>query len=398
MFTQEDIPYRLSHEAQTLKRSVMRELLRQAAKPGVISLAGGLPDTQLLPAAEYQACVDVVLARDAGGALQYRPMYEPLREWVVMHMASRGVTCTPDEVFITNGNQQGLSILSRVFMDAGDPAVIEDITFTGVQQATIGRGAHIYTVPTDLETGIDTDALESVFASVNPRLAVIIPGHHNPLGVSISDEKRARLAALAAQYHVPIIEDDPYSMLRFEGTPQQAVKAYDRAGYVFYLGSFSKMLAPGLRLGWLIAPRDLMPKITIIRESLDLESSTLTQRAVYEFLQRGGLAPHLTRLNAANAQRCAAMLDALDTHLSDLAHWTMPDGGLFVWLTLPAHIDTWVLAERAIHEAGVAFVPGGAFDVHGGSTNCLRLNFSAVNTDSIREGVARLAALVHAWV
>lgn len=182
MLMHEHTPYRLSHEAQTLKRSVMRELLKQAAKPGVISLAGGLPDTQLLPAAEYQACVDVTLARDAGGALQYRPMYEPLREWVVMHMASRGVTCTPDEVFITNGNQQGLAILSRLFMDAGDPAVIEDITFTGVQQATIGRGAHIYTVPTDLDTGIDTDALESVFASVNPRLAVIIPGHHNPLG------------------------------------------------------------------------------------------------------------------------------------------------------------------------------------------------------------------------
>jgi 2-aminoadipate transaminase len=194
------------------------------------------------------------------------------------------------------------------------------------------------------------------------------------------------------------VEDDPYSMLRFAGAPQHAVKAHDRAGYVFYLGSFSKMLAPGLRLGWLIAPRELMPKITIIRESLDLESSTLTQRAVYEFLQRGSLTPHLARLNAANAERCAAMLGALDTHFSDIAHWTTPDGGLFVWLTLPASIDTWALAERAIQEAGVAFVPGGAFDVHGGSTHSLRLNFSAVDADSIREGVARLAALMHPLV
>lgn len=394
MLTQEQSPYRFSHETQQLKRSVMRELLQRASQPGVISLAGGLPDTRLLPAAAYQQCVDAVLEREGGAALQYRPMYAPLREWIAAHMAARGVDCAPDEIFITNGNQQGLAVLSRLFMDAGDPAVIEAITFTGVQQSTVGRGAHVHTVTTDLTTGVDVDALEETFKRVNPRLTVLIPSHHNPLGVTISEEKRARIADLAARYQVPIIEDDPYSMLRFEGAPLPPVRAYDRSGYVFYLGSFSKMLAPGLRLGWIVAPRSVMPQITTIRESLDLESAALTQRAVHLLLSQGELEPHLEQLNAVNAERCAAMLDALETHMDDYAHWTTPDGGLFVWVTLPSHINTWALVETAITEAGVAFVPGGAFDVYGGSQNTMRLNFSAVDSAQIREGVARLARLI----
>jgi 2-aminoadipate transaminase len=333
-----------------------------------------------------------VLTRDGGAALQYRPMHEPLREWIASMMQARGVRCDAGQVFITNGNQQGLSILSRLFLDPDEPALTEAITFTGIQQATAGRGARMLLAPTDLATGVDVDALETLFAEHQPRLAVLVPDFHNPLGVSISADKRQRIAAIAARYQVPVIEDDPYSALRFSGRPTPPIKAYDEAGWVFYLGSFSKMLAPGLRMGWMIVPDDLLPRVTALRESLDLETSTLTQRAVAEFVARGSLEPHLERLNASNRARCSAMIDALDKHFGGWATWTQPEGGLFVWVTLPAGIDTTAQLADVIDRLGVAYVPGGAFAVDGRShRNTLRLNFSAVAPDDIRKGVARLA-------
>jgi 2-aminoadipate transaminase len=388
------LPYRLSVEAGRLQRSVMRELLKRASEPDVISLAGGLPDSSLLPVEAYRDCLNTVLSREGGKALQYRPQYEPLKAWIAEYMRYRGVDCDDSQIFITNGNQQGLTILSRLFLDPGAPATTEEITFTGVQQVTAGRAAEVYTVPVDLQTGADTDALEAVFAQHRPRLAVIIPDFHNPLGVSLTAEKRERIAELAGHYGVPVVEDDPYSALRFNGEPLKPIKAYDDAGYVFYLGSFSKMLAPGLRLGWMVAPSDLLTRLITIRESIDLESSALTQRAVYELVSRDLLQPHLARLNAANKTRCDAMLAALDTHFSDFAHWTHPDGGLFVWLTLPENVNTWDLLPKAIDDQRVAFIPGGAFAVNGGHQNTMRLNFSAVQPEAIQEGVARLAEVV----
>lgn len=389
------VPYHFSRDVQNLQRSVMRELLKKASTPGVISLAGGLPDTRLLPAEDYRDCLDTVLAREGGAALQYRPQYDPLREWIADYMRGRGVECTADNIFITNGNQQGLSILSRLFVEADAPVVIEEISFTGIQQVTAGRGAHVLRVMTDLQNGIDVDAVEALFAEYHPRMAVVVPDFHNPLGVSISAEKRARLAKIAARYQVPVVEDDPYSPLRFGGDITPPVTAYDHDGWVFYLGSFSKMLAPGLRLGWIVAPVDLMPRITVVRESMDLETAALTQRAVYEYLSRGLLTPHLEQLNATNRERCTAMLDTLQTHLADIATWTHPAGGLFVWLTLPEHLNAWELLPEALEQHHVAFVPGGAFAVDGRShTNTIRLNFSAVSADEVRIGVERLAQMI----
>ncbi|MBC8099434.1 MAG: PLP-dependent aminotransferase family protein [Armatimonadetes bacterium] len=383
--------YRLSDEAGRLQRSVMRELLKRASEPGVISLAGGLPDSALLPVEAYRAALDTVLSEERGVALQYRPPFAPLKTWIADYMRERGVVCDASEIFITNGNQQSLTILSRLFLNPGDPAVIEAFTFTGVQQVTVGRGAQVYTVPVDLETGADTAELERLFALYRPRMTVIIPDFHNPLGVSLSAEKRQTIAALAGNYGVPVVEDDPYSALRFTGASRLPIKAYDTSGQVFYLGSFSKMLAPGLRLGWMIAPAELMPRITTLRESMDLESSALTQRAVYAMLADGVLPGHLARLNAENARRCAALLAALTAHFSDCAHWTQPEGGLFVWLTLPPHINATGLLTAAIEQHGVAYIPGSAFAVGGGAHNTIRLNFSAVPPEQLIEGVARLA-------
>lgn len=384
-----------SAEAANLQRSVMRELVQLMARPDVISLAGGLPASEHLPARQLRDCFAAVLNREDGDALQYRPRYRPLLTWIADHMQARGVPCDPDQVIITNGNQQGLTLLSRLFLEPGQAAVIESATFTGVQQISAGRGADVRTVPVDLSNGADMHALEAAFRQEpRPRLAVLIPDFHNPLGVSLSADRRARAAALAAQYGVPLVEDDPYSLLRFAGEPLLPIKAYDEAGFVFYLGSFSKMLAPGLRLGWLVAPPALTMRLRVLRESIDLETSALTQRAVAEFLTRGLLEPHLETLNAVNRERCAAMLAALDRHLGDIANWTEPQGGLFVWVTLPPQIDTWAMFERALAE-NVAYIPGPAFAVDGGQRNALRLNFSKVGPDAIAEGIRRLAAVIH---
>jgi 2-aminoadipate transaminase len=367
----------------------MRDLLKRASAPGVISLAGGLPDTQLIPAAQYAECLAAVLRREGGAALQYRPMYEPLRAWIADYMQSRGVECEPSQVFITSGNQQGLTILSRLFVSPGDLTVTETFTFTGVQQVTKGRGARVIGVPVE-DDGVDVDALEAAFAR-RPQLAVLIPSYQNPLGVTISDEKRRRIAQLAAQYRVPLAEDDPYSPLAFDNNAPTPIKAYDESGWVFYLGSFSKMLAPGLRLGWMLAPEALAHKIITLRESIDLESSALTQRAVHEFLSRGLLPEHLRRLNAANAERCEAMLSALDTHFGRMATWTCPTGGLFVWMTIhDQSIDAMARLTDAIERHGVAYVPGSPFSVDGGAQNTIRLNFSACTPDQIAEGISRL--------
>lgn len=384
----------LSDEAAQLKRSVMRDLLVLAVDPGIISLAGGLPASDQMPVEQFRECINAVLERDGSHALQYSPQFNPLRDWIAKYMQTRGVVCESDHVFITNGAQQGLTILSRLFLNSGDEAVIEEITFTGIQQVTQGRGARMRTVRTNLESGVEIDDLENAFRGTpRPRIAFLIPDFHNPLGVSISAEKRSRIASLASEYRIPLVEDDPYAALRFEGEAPPPIKAYDEVGLVFYLGSFSKMLAPAIRLGWIIAPAELIPKITVIRESMDLETSTLTQRAVEEFINRGFLEDHLAKLNTVNGERFQAIDHALDEHLGDIASWTRPQGGLFTWVTLPEGVDAWQVFHEAL-ERKVAFIPGAAFAVHGGHSNTMRMNFSNALPAKIDEAIGRLAEVI----
>lgn len=386
--------YTLSKEVSYLKRSVLRELLAHAVDPAIISLATGLPASECLPIEDFRHSLNTVLEWQGARAMQYSPQYVPLREWLAGYMQSRGVACTPQQVVITNGCEQGLNILSRLFLDHGDSAVIEAATFTGVKMATAGRGVIVHTLPTNLETGADIDALEAALKQApRPRLIILIPDFHNPLGVSISAEKRQRAAQLAAEYGVPLVEDDPYSPLRFAGEVPLPIKAHDEGEMVFYLGSFSKMLAPAVRLGWLVAPQELTPQIAALRESMDLESSALMQRAVYDFLQRGLLEPHLERLNATNRERCAALMTALNKHLGDIATWTKPEGGLFAWVTLPEHIDTTEMLTDAIDNK-VVYIPGHAFAVGDTHHNAMRLNFSNVQPGQFDEALGRLSDVI----
>jgi len=393
-----NIPYRMSQTSAHLRRSVMRDLLSLAVSPDMISFAGGLPAADCLPLDQFRDCIDTVLRRDGPRALQYGPPFAPLRDWLAVYMRSRGVECAAENIFITNGAQQGLAIVARLFLNPGDAAIVEEVTFTGVRQAIDGQGAIALTIPANADTGADIDALEAVLrGSPLPRLAILISDFHNPLSVSLSLEKRERVASLAAEYEIPIVEDDPYSPLRYAGITLPPIKAFDSVGAIIYVGSFSKMLAPAVRLGWIVAPAALIPQITVLRETIDLESSGLMQRAVFEFLSRGYLEPHLAALNATNRERQAAMLAALEERLGDAAHWAAPEGGLFVWVTLPEGVDTWAMFQSAV-DRRVAYIPGAAFAVNGGHANTLRLNYSNVKPEMIREGIRRLAAVVREQV
>ena len=386
--------YSLSAAANRLRRSVIRTILPLTTQPGVISFAGGLPAPELLPVKQIQAAIEKALREHGSDALQYRPQYRPLREWIADFMSKLGVECEPEQVFITNGCQQGLSIMARLLLDMGAGVIVEKVAFTGIGQMIAAPGAKPLTVETDLDTGLDVDRVEHLMSDrPRPRMVITVPNYHNPLGVSVSPEKRKRLAEIAARYRVPIVEDDPYVMLRYEGEQLPAVTALTEKGYAFYLGSFSKILAPAMRLGWIVAPPGLEDKIIVIRESFDLESSALIQRAVAEFCLSGQLEPHLERLREAYDERRVTMLDALEREFPDGARWSRPKGGMFIWVTLPEEADTWAMFDDAIKRQ-VGYVPGEAFAIGDRMKNTMRLNFSNASPADIKEGIKRLGKVV----
>lgn len=395
------LTYPLSYVATHLQRSVMRDLIALANQPEIISFAGGLPAADHLPVAEIQTCVDAVLTRDGARALQYGPAYAPLREWIVGHMQGRGVACTFENVFITNGAQQALALLGRLLLDPGAPAVVEALTFTGIVQVMQAHGAALRPAAFDLNTGVDPDAFEAALtrpssvgvAGGAARLGVVIPDFHNPVGVSLPVAARRQLAQAAARTGVPLIEDDPYALLRYAGQALPPLKAFDEADRIFYVSSFSKTIAPAMRLGWIIAPAPMVARLSVLRESIDLESSQLLQRTVTEFLARGCLAAHLEALNTANRQRRDALLAALEREFGGWAEWTVPEGGLFLWLTLPPEVDT-AARLAAAFERQVAYIPGVNFSAEGRYTNALRLNYSNNLPARLDEGVRRLAAVL----
>ncbi len=385
----------LADWTHSMSRSVLRQMIAITARPGILSFAGGLPDPALFPTADYAAALQQVLAADPK-ALQYGPPLEALKAHIVGLMAERGVQVTPEQVFLTTGAQQGLDILTRLFLNPGGEVLLEEIVYPGIQQTVAPYRPHILPVPTDLETGIDVDTIEQVLADgARPAFLYVIPDAHNPLGVSISPDKRQRLVSLARAYGLPIIEDDPYGFLHYDSHLEPPLRAFDD-DWVFYLGSFSKILAPALRLGWMIAPEPLIPKLTVVKEANDLESSALTQRAVAAYLDAGHLPAHLETLRGEYGRRRDAMLQALYRHFPTEARWTVPSGGMFVWVELAAGVDTKVVLETAVTEAQVAFIPGAAFTVPGrAAANCLRLNFSNCTPDRIEEGIARLADVIN---
>jgi 2-aminoadipate transaminase len=371
--------------------SALQTMLSVGTRPGTISLALGLPAPELFPAAEYGAAAAQVLADDPR-ALQYSPPHAPLQAHVAALMAQRGVRCTPEQVFLTTGAQQGISLLARILLEPGGEVAAETLCYTGFQQAVEPFRPRLLTVPTDLDTGMDVDALEDLLAGgARPAFVYTVPNGHNPLAVSLSREKRVRLAELARAYGVPVVEDDPYGFLDYESDPPPPLRALE-AEWVFHVGSFSKILAPALRLGWIVVPEDLVPLLAIAKEASDINTATLAQRAASRFLDGGHLAAHLAVLRREYRLRRDTMLAALEEHFPPGARWRRPPSGMFVWVQLPHGTDAGQVLRVALEQERVAFVPGHAFAADGTRTasDCMRLNFSHSTPAVIEEGIARL--------
>lgn len=387
--------YELSRAGRNIPSSLMSELAEVIMRPGMISFATGLPPSGMLPTEALRRCAQRVIKRDGPLALQYGPPYPPLTEWIAEYMRGRGVDCEAENVFITNGAQQALDLLSQLFLDPEDVAVLERVTYMGFWQIALKRAVP-RTVGTDLRHGIDMKSLERAFAEEpSPRMAFLIADFHNPLGVSLSEAQRKRVASLAAEHQVLIIEDDTYSLLRVEGEAPPPIKAFDQDGWVLYCASLSKIVAPAMRMGWAIVPTELLPKMYSMRESLDLQSSALTQRIVAEFLTEADFHTYLGQYRNLLRERRDTMLAGLKSYFSDLGSWTRPDGGFFVWLELPPELNSMTLLQEAV-ERQVAFVPGTAFTAGDDARNALRLSYSNVTSAQIEEGLPRLAGAVRA--
>ncbi|HEX6512433.1 MAG TPA: PLP-dependent aminotransferase family protein, partial [Chloroflexota bacterium] len=365
-----------------------------ATLPGMISLSAGSPAPELFPVDSFRRACNQVLDEEPVGALQYgiTEGYLPLREWIAQHLQSKGFSVTPDEVLITTGSQQAMDLLVRVLIDKGDLVVVERPTFIATLQALDTCEAEFLSGPMD-DQGLIVDELERRLDGAQPKLICAQPNFQNPSGVSMSLPRRMQLAHLAGQRGIPIVEDDPYSELIYEGEALPSIKSFDTAGLTLYLGSFSKILMPGLRIGWVAGPATVLEKMAVVKQSCDLHTDGLVQRVVNRMVRGGELAGHIDQLRAEYRRRRDAMLAALEQHFPPEASWTHPRGGLFVWVELPEGVNCGDFMRAAVDRL-VLFPPGAGFFRDGSGQNTMRLNFSNQPVDQIEQGVKRLGEVV----
>jgi 2-aminoadipate transaminase len=392
---------RYALRTRRMQSSVVRELLKLIDKPELISFAGGLPAPEVFPVDEFRSAADRVL-RDSGPAsLQYSTTEgcQKLREMIARHTARYGIVVQPENILITSGSQQALDLIGKVFLNTGDRIAVERPTYLGALQAWNAYESQFLGVGIDDE-GIRTDELESVLRS-GPKFLYALPNFQNPTGVTMSLRRRETLIEMADHFGVPIIEDDPYGQLRYEGEHLPSLVVMDArarakhpfSGNVIYLSTFSKILAPGLRLAWVIAPAEVIQRLVQAKQGTDLHTGTFVQMVAYELAHGGFLDKHIQLIRSVYSIRRDAILAALEKHMPDGVRWTKPQGGLFIWAALPDFMNSTEILKEAIDEK-VAFVPGSAFYDDGSGLNTMRLNFSNATPERIDEGMARLGGVI----
>jgi len=383
--------WQFSQRAQKLQSSVIREILKVTQRPEITSFAGGLPSPATFPIDQMRAAFDRVLDSHGKVALQYGPTdgYGPLREWIANSLSTDGAKIVPEQVMMTSGSQQGLDLLGKVLIDEGSKILVETPSYLGALQAFSVYGPEFGSVPMD-EHGLVPEAVAET--GKGARLLYALPNFQNPTGRTLSVERRAQLVETCARMGLPLIEDDPYGALSYKGDPLPKMLTMNPGG-VIYMGSFSKILTPGIRLGYIVAPVALTRKLEQAKQATDLHTAQLTQMAVYEVIKDGFLDRHIPEIRKLYAEQCQAMLTALDTYFPAGVQWTRPEGGMFVWVTLPEHIDTSKLIDEAIAQH-VAFVPGAPFYANEPARNTLRLSFVTVPQDRIRSGIEILGKLI----
>jgi 2-aminoadipate transaminase len=386
-----------THFARRMQRvsaSAIMELIKTTAGGSYISFASGLPDPSLFPAKDLQDITDDILTRDGQAALQYGAAegYAPLRDVVAQRLRERGLRATADNVLITHGSQQALDLVARALLDAGDTVVIESPSYLAAIQTFDSYEVNYQTMPIDAD-GMDVSALDKVLAACAPKLIFTLPNFQNPTGITLNLERRQRIAELAAIKNIPILEDDAYYDLRYDGEPLPPMASLADNPWAFYTGTFSKTIAPGIRVGWVYAHADLMARLGQLKQITDLHSSSLAQRIAYEFCARGKLPQQVEYLCRAYREKRDALLRALEQQVASDVRWTHPQGGMFLFLTLPEGQDGDALLRRAL-ERGVVFVPGASFHPNGGGVNTLRLNFVSPQREDIKRGITALAQVM----
>jgi len=382
-----------------MRASQVRELLKWIGRD-VISLGGGIPDPSSFPAQAIREILSDVLSSRPEAALQYAPTegVDELREELAKFMQQRGIKASADNVVVTAGSQEALELLARVIIDEGDAVFMENPTYLGAIQAFRVYEPRMLGVPLDGE-GMRIDVLEEKLKKAKEqglrlKAIYVIPTCQNPTGISLSGDRRRRLLELAEEYDLLVIEDDPYSYFVFEGASPPPLKSLDASGRVIYLSTASKMLAPGLRVGWLVAEEELLDKVVMAKQAVTLQTSTLSQFVLLEALRRGVVEKQLPRLKEIYRRKRDAMLEALEDYMPGGVRWTRPSGGMFVWLEVPEALNMSSLLPTALRKYKVAYVPGAAFHVEGGGYNTARLSYSYPSVEAIREAIRRLASLI----
>jgi 2-aminoadipate transaminase len=392
---------RFAGRTQRMKRNAVRELLKLTSQPEMISFAGGLPAAELFPLDRVRNALDAVLHRVGGVCLQYAETegITGLRDWIAQHCSSPRLSLHRNNVLITAGGQQALDLIGRVLLDEGDRVVVESPTYLALLSAWRPLGVQFLSVPSD-EQGMRLDAFEPLLEQ-RPKLIYLVPNFQNPQGTTLAVERRERIVEWLREKDLALLEDNPYGALRYEGSPLPHLIELDAAhpmasgldSHVIYTGTFSKMLMPGLRVGWVIADEAVIDKLVQAKQSADLHTCTLSQYLALELVTHGFLEQHLPVLCQAYRRRRNVMLAALDKYFPPGATWTRPDGGMFLLVTLPKQLNATDLLSTALQRK-VAFVPGEEFFLNGEGKNVMRLNFSNARPEHIEEGIRRLAAVI----
>ena len=389
------IQWRFSERADQLQSSFIREILKITQQPEIISFAGGLPSPLTFPVDEMKVAFDKVLETNGKVALQYGPTdgYLPLRQWIADSLSTNGAKIIPEQVLMTSGSQQALDLLGKVLIDEGSRVLVETPSYLGALQAFSVYRPEFKSVDTD-EHGLVPSSLDAVAAGA--RLLYALPNFQNPTGRTLSVERRLELVETCARLGLPLIEDDPYGALSYKGDPLPKMVAMNPEG-VIYMGSFSKVLTPGIRLGYVVAPLPLVRRLELAKQAADLHTSQLTQMVVHEVIKDGFLDQHIPKIRTLYGNQCQVMLDAMAQYFPAGVEWTKPEGGMFIWVTLPKHIDAMKLLDEAIAQK-VAFVPGSPFYANEPETNTLRLSFVTVPPERIRTGIEILGKLIAAKI
>ncbi|HEX5344886.1 MAG TPA: PLP-dependent aminotransferase family protein [Duganella sp.] len=389
------IQWRFAERAEQLQASFIREILKITQQPEIISFAGGLPSPATFPVEEMKAAYDKVLSENGKVALQYGPTdgYTPLRQWIADSLSAGGAKIVPEQILMTSGSQQALDLLGKVLIDEGSRVLVETPSYLGALQAFSVYRPEFKSVATD-EHGLVPSSIDAV--AEGARMLYSLPNFQNPTGRSLSVERRLELVETCARHGLPLIEDDPYGSLSYKGEPSPKMVAMNPDG-VIYMGSFSKVLTPGIRLGYVCAPLPLARRLELAKQAADLHTSQLTQMVVHEVVKDGFLDKHIPKIRTLYGDQCQVMLDAMAQHFPAGVEWTKPEGGMFIWVTLPKHIDAMQLLDEAIKQK-VAFVPGSPFYANEPATNTLRLSFVTVPPERIRQGIEILGKLIAAKI